>query len=152
MEFEAPRKVLESRGVPVYTITWYRSRRDGETGSANLRSPACQERQRWVAIDRTWGFSMASSSEPDREMDAARAGKPKPPPAEPPKDVRRRSLVIASFWLIVILVGLPVWWRTTTIYRATLPIAQMMEWADGKVQAPLSVYLHGLLLPLLCPC
>lgn len=57
----------------------------------------------------------------------------KQPPPEKPSDVRRRSYVILSFWLIVLCLGLPIWWETTTIYRADLPLSEMMEWADGKV-------------------
>ncbi len=55
------------------------------------------------------------------------------PPPENPSDIRRRTYVILSFWLIVLLLGLPIWWKTTTIYRANLPLGEMMEWADGKV-------------------
>lgn len=57
----------------------------------------------------------------------------KEPPIEKPSDTRRRSLVILSFWLIVLCLGLPIWWDTTTIPRASLPMADMMDWADGKV-------------------
>jgi phosphatidylinositol glycan class S len=59
----------------------------------------------------------------------------KPPPPEKPSDVRRRSYIILSFWLIVLCLGLPIWWKTTTIYRADLPLQEMLEWADGKVCA-----------------
>ncbi|KAK4201689.1 phosphatidylinositol-glycan biosynthesis class S protein [Triangularia verruculosa] len=58
------------------------------------------------------------------------------PPPEKPSDVRRRSHVILSFWLIVLLLGLPIWWRTTTIYRADLPLQDMLDWADGKACRP----------------
>ncbi|KAK4664351.1 GPI transamidase component [Podospora pseudopauciseta] len=58
------------------------------------------------------------------------------PPPEKPTDVRRRSHVILSFWLIVLLLGLPIWWKTTTIYRADLPLEDMLEWADGKACRP----------------
>ncbi|KAK4180935.1 phosphatidylinositol-glycan biosynthesis class S protein [Triangularia setosa] len=58
------------------------------------------------------------------------------PPPEKPSDVRRRSHVILSFWLIVLLLGLPIWWKTTTIYRADLPLEEMLEWADGKACRP----------------
>lgn len=44
--------------------------------------------------------------------------------------------MILSFWLIVALLGLPIWWYTTTIYRANLPLDDMMEWADGKACRP----------------
>ncbi|ERT01342.1 hypothetical protein HMPREF1624_02586 [Sporothrix schenckii ATCC 58251] len=60
----------------------------------------------------------------------------KQPPPEKPSDIRRRGAVILSFWLIVALLGLPIWWYTTTIYRANLPLDDMMEWADGKACRP----------------
>ncbi|TDZ19090.1 GPI transamidase component PIG-S-like protein [Colletotrichum sidae] len=60
----------------------------------------------------------------------------KAPPLEKPADVRRRSFVILSFWAIVLLLGLPIWWMTTTIYRANLPLSGMLQWADGKACRP----------------
>lgn len=57
----------------------------------------------------------------------------KQPPPESPKSIKTRGLVILSFWAVVILLGLPVWLWTTSIYRATLPLQDMLDWADGKV-------------------
>lgn len=57
----------------------------------------------------------------------------KQPPPESPEHAIRRIYIILSFWAVVIFLGLPIWWRTTTIYRAKLPLQEMMEWADGKV-------------------
>jgi phosphatidylinositol glycan class S len=57
----------------------------------------------------------------------------KEPPPEKPEQIRMRSFVLLSFWAIIIFLGLPIWWRTTTIYRANLPLDQMMDWADGRV-------------------
>ncbi|KAI1764704.1 phosphatidylinositol-glycan biosynthesis class S protein [Hypoxylon sp. FL1150] len=62
--------------------------------------------------------------------------KRKLPPPEKPEDITRRSLVVVSFWIIVLFVGLPIWWKTTTIYRAELPLNQMVDWADGKACDP----------------
>jgi hypothetical protein len=59
--------------------------------------------------------------------------KKKEPPPETPESIRLRSLVITSFWAIVLLFGLPLWWETTTIYRAPLPLDQMIDWAEGRV-------------------
>ncbi|CAK7218527.1 GPI transamidase component [Sporothrix bragantina] len=73
------------------------------------------------------------TSKPD---DAASPTAQKQPPPEKPSEVRRRGAVILSFWLIVGLLGLPIWWYTTTIYRANLPLDDMMEWADGKACRP----------------
>ena len=76
----------------------------------------------------------ASPQSPASHLDnAADPSTQKQPPPEKPSDIRRRGAVILSFWLIVGLLGLPIWWYTTTIYRANLPLDEMMEWADGKV-------------------
>ncbi|KAF3065753.1 GPI transamidase component PIG-S like protein [Daldinia childiae] len=60
----------------------------------------------------------------------------KQPPPEKPEDIHRRSYIVASFWFIVLFLGLPIWWKTTTIYRADLPLNQMMDWADGRACSP----------------
>ena len=57
----------------------------------------------------------------------------KDPPPEKPESVRMRTLVVFSFWSIVLLLGLPIWWKTTNIYRAPLPLNQMTDWAEGRV-------------------
>jgi phosphatidylinositol glycan class S len=61
------------------------------------------------------------------------APKKREPPPESPESIRLRSYVILSFWAIITIIGLPIWWKTTTIYRARLPLDQMMDWADGRV-------------------
>lgn len=58
----------------------------------------------------------------------------KPPPPEAPADTRRRSYIVLSFWVIVLLLGIPFWWHTTSIYRADLPLEDMLRWANGKVR------------------
>ena len=57
----------------------------------------------------------------------------KQPPPESIQEVRTRGLIIISFWAIVIFLGLPTWWWTTSIPRARLPLQNMLAWADGKV-------------------
>lgn len=71
------------------------------------------------------------------------AGAKKLAPPEKPSDVRRRSHIILSFWLIVLCLGLPIWWKTTTIYRADLPLQEMLAWSDGKVRST-RLLLHSL--------
>jgi phosphatidylinositol glycan class S len=61
------------------------------------------------------------------------APKKKEPPPESPDSIRQRIYVVLSFWAIIIIIGLPIWWKTTAIYRASLPLDQMMDWADGRV-------------------
>ena len=55
------------------------------------------------------------------------------PPPEKPESIRQRTFIIVSFWAVVIFLGLPLWWKTTTIYRAQLPLEQMLDWAEGRV-------------------
>ncbi|CAK7220794.1 GPI transamidase component [Sporothrix eucalyptigena] len=87
-----------------------------------------------VAVTAQKSSSAPSPSSPTSSQadDAASPTIQKQPPPEKPSEVRRRGAVILSFWLIVGLLGLPIWWYTTTIYRANLPLDDMMEWADGK--------------------
>lgn len=68
--------------------------------------------------------------------DSAPAAAPSPtlPPPEKRSAIRQRSYVVLSFWLVVLLLGVPFWWETTAIYRADLPLDSMLKWADGKVR------------------
>lgn len=59
---------------------------------------------------------------------------PRKPPPETSENIRLRALVITSFWIVVILLGLPVWIWTTSVHRARLPLQDMLDWADGKVK------------------
>ncbi|KAJ5090935.1 hypothetical protein N7532_009619 [Penicillium argentinense] len=58
------------------------------------------------------------------------------PPPETPEAVQTRFRVIAAFWAVIIFLGFPIWWQTTSIYRAHLPIQEMVDWADGKTCRP----------------
>lgn len=87
---------------------------------------------------------MASTAGPaGSPPETAPAAASPPPPPEKPSDARRRLHIILSFWLLVVLLGLPVWWRTTSIYRADLPLSDMEGWAEGKVGALLAVVFLG---------
>jgi Phosphatidylinositol-glycan biosynthesis class S protein len=68
------------------------------------------------------------------------APKKKEPPPESSESIRQRGYVILSFWAIILIIGLPIWWKTTAIYRARLPLAQMMDWADGRVNLPICTW------------
>jgi phosphatidylinositol glycan class S len=61
----------------------------------------------------------------------------KEPPPETPQSIVTRRLILLSFWAVAVLFGLPIWWKTTTVYRAPLPLQQMLDWADGKVNPSL---------------
>ena len=81
------------------------------------------------------GRSKGRADEPRRATDAK-----KQPPPEAPDAVWLRTKVILSFWAVIVFLGLPVWWQTTSIYRARLPIQEMLEWSRGTVW--LLWYLH----------
>ena len=61
----------------------------------------------------------------------------KEPPPEKPAEIRTRFMILLSFWAIRLFLGLPIWWKTTAIYRARLPLDQMMDWAEGRVSCEL---------------
>ncbi len=76
----------------------------------------------------------ASAGQQDANYKLASPAKTfKKPPPESSESIRVRGLVIFSFWAVVILLGLPVWLWTTSIHRASLPLQEMLDWADGKV-------------------
>ncbi|KAH8726940.1 phosphatidylinositol-glycan biosynthesis class S protein [Phaeosphaeriaceae sp. PMI808] len=58
------------------------------------------------------------------------------PPPESSEGIWLRRFAIFSFWVVVVALGLPIWLKTTAIYRAELPLHDMTEWAEGKVCAP----------------
>ncbi|KAH8124883.1 phosphatidylinositol-glycan biosynthesis class S protein-domain-containing protein [Trichoderma asperelloides] len=66
----------------------------------------------------------------------AAAASPTLPPPEKRSAIKQRSYVVLSFWLVVLLLGVPFWWKTTAIYRADLPLDSMLKWADGKACRP----------------
>ena len=71
--------------------------------------------------------------EPPADAKAATTA-PKQPPPEKPEAIRLRTKVVFSFWAVILLLGLPTWWRTTSIYRAELPLQEMLNWAEGSVR------------------
>jgi len=85
-------------------------------------APKAEVRDDAVAMDREAPVGATNAAPLRRE-----------PPPEKPEQTRMRNLVMLSFWAIIILLGLPVWWKTTAIYRASLPLDEMMDWAEGRV-------------------
>lgn len=83
--------------------------------------------------------SSKEEARPSKVVSVASSQQKRPPP-EPRDHIRRRLYIILSFWAIVIFLGLPIWRWSTSIYRAKLPLREMMEWADGKVCARGSYY------------
>lgn len=64
---------------------------------------------------------------------------------------RRGQTATLSIAAMVILVGLPLWWRTTETYRAWLPVSQIKEMANLQV-CYISVLYHIIYLPSFCLC
>ncbi|KAL2845429.1 phosphatidylinositol-glycan biosynthesis class S protein [Aspergillus pseudoustus] len=58
------------------------------------------------------------------------------PPPEKPSAIRTRFKVVAAFWAVILFLGFPIWWKTTSIYRAELPLQEMLDWAGGKSCRP----------------
>lgn len=51
-------------------------------------------------------------------------------------DRRTRTSIVAVIWAAVIVVGVPVWWKTTEVYRAHLPFGDMQAWTEPGVGRP----------------
>lgn len=86
-----------------------------------------------VSSDGSENIGMAPIAKTTKIITTTQTKLRKEAPPEKLSDIQRRSWVIVSFWLIVLCLGLPIWWKTTAIPRANLPLAEMMDWADGKV-------------------
>lgn len=84
-----------------------------------------------VSSSTTQSASDASSTPSTMAKPAANSG----PPPEKPAETRMRSLIIVAFWVVIVFLGLPMWWKTTSIYRADLPLDEM---SSGKVVHPFS--------------
>ncbi|KAG9785195.1 hypothetical protein KCU88_g2563, partial [Aureobasidium melanogenum] len=72
---------------------------------------------------------------------ASRATTTRQPPPEKPEAASLRTRVVLSFWAVILLLGVPTWWQTTSIYRANLPLQDMLNWADG-LNTPTAIPLH----------
>ncbi|KAK7926151.1 hypothetical protein WMY93_008461 [Mugilogobius chulae] len=66
---------------------------------------------------------------------------------------RRGQLAALSIAAVVIIVGVPLWWRTTETYRAWLPVSQIQELADLQLQLSADVeivFARGTITPECC--
>ncbi|KAI9030062.1 phosphatidylinositol-glycan biosynthesis class S protein [Phycomyces nitens] len=53
-------------------------------------------------------------------------------------------IVVAAFWFVVLL-GVPFWWKTTEVYRASLPLAEIdkwQTWQNCKLSLPTTFTIH----------
>lgn len=63
-----------------------------------------------------------------------------------PREAKLSSRVVLSFWIVVVLLGLPIWWTTTSIYRAKLPTDLMLR-TDDDLWYPIDVCLQSTSVP-----
>ncbi|CCJ31432.1 unnamed protein product [Pneumocystis jirovecii] len=45
---------------------------------------------------------------------------------------KQKRWIVATYWFFVLL-AIPIWWKTTEIYRAKLPLKLMDKWAKGQM-------------------
>lgn len=55
-------------------------------------------------------------------------------PVTPVKDTSKRRVTVLSFWAVALL-GVPYWWKTTTVERLELPRAEIQGWRDRAVSS-----------------
>ncbi|KFY03121.1 hypothetical protein V490_00288 [Pseudogymnoascus sp. VKM F-3557] len=99
-----------------------------------MATPTTDEAEASKAVQHTGKHGIDDGEAPAAAV--AAIPKKKGPPPEKPENRRNRHYVIVSFWAIAIFIGLPIWWWTTAIYRAELPLDAMMDWADGRACRP----------------
>uniref|UniRef100_A0A8C9YYS0 Phosphatidylinositol glycan anchor biosynthesis, class S n=1 Tax=Sander lucioperca TaxID=283035 RepID=A0A8C9YYS0_SANLU len=68
------------------------------------------------------------------QMSLKRKGVSHTRPEDLTKSRRRGQLAALSIAAVVIMVGVPLWWRTTETYRAWLPVSQINELANMQLQ------------------
>jgi phosphatidylinositol glycan class S len=49
-----------------------------------------------------------------------------------------RRLILASFWLVIII-AIPLWWSATSIERLSLPSSLVLSEADKQLEFPISI-------------
>ncbi|KAI8365323.1 phosphatidylinositol-glycan biosynthesis class S protein [Radiomyces spectabilis] len=53
-------------------------------------------------------------------------------------------MVVGAFWCVV-LIGIPFWWKTTEVYRADLPMAEIESWQSSNTRRfviPTTMHIH----------
>lgn len=64
-------------------------------------------------------------------------------PTETSREATLRARVIWAFWIVILLLGLPTWWTTTSIYRASLPTQQMLDNHENDAWYPIELCLSS---------
>ncbi|KAF2664349.1 hypothetical protein BT63DRAFT_407161 [Microthyrium microscopicum] len=78
----------------------------------------------------------ATPSSSEQTGSPATAPNRRGPPPPTKQEISNTQRVLLSFWAVVIFLGLPIWWKTTTVYRASLPLDVMKDWSQGNVCQP----------------
>ncbi|PYI28670.1 hypothetical protein BP00DRAFT_350538 [Aspergillus indologenus CBS 114.80] len=112
-----------------------RSSKRSISGGIIVTSPSSKHVLVMIAKNEDLSSSQTVDTHPDYTMNVSTPS-PRPPPPEKPEAIRTRFKVIAAFWAVIVFLGFPIWWKTTSIYRASLPIPEMIDWADGKTCRP----------------
>lgn len=76
---------------------------------------------------------MGDTESAEPRVAASSTAAPRLPPPETRDEVSLRRSILASFWAIIVLIGIPLWYLTTTVPRADLPLDMMNQWAEGQV-------------------
>ena len=90
------------------------------------------------------GLESSKISSPDTPTMSSKTETIQSPPPEKPAAILTRTKVIAAFWAVIIFLGFPIWWQTTSVHRARLPIQEMVDWASGKVIIASNTLVGGL--------
>jgi len=51
-----------------------------------------------------------------------------PKPISPVPDLKTRRITLISFWSIFLLLGVPLWWKTTALEQRKLPEQRIQDW------------------------
>ena len=91
------------------------------------------------SANKSSGFDADANVTPEVAQAKTVSATKKPPP-ENERSIWTRTKIILSFWVVIFCVGIPMWWQTTSVYRARLPFQEMLDWDHGTVSD--DVYFH----------
>ena len=111
-------------------------RTDAHHGATSSKATLDNPNRNMAAATDTDVSLAADTKQPSNSSPAApavAAKQQRKPPPETTESLWLRRWSIVSFWAVVLFLGLPVWLKTTAIYRAELPLQDMTDWAEAKV-------------------